>query len=202
MKKTALLLAILSFSLAFSQCTIKGADVVEVGAKQIYALEKDSTSCVDCYQWTYPDQNIILETNPNQKEITIKGSLPGTALLNLLYKDPSGDQKCQKMITVIEPKEVVISPEIQKCEIAIDGFQEIRNSDSLVVFEPITTEKDLKYKWIVTYKGGQVITSTNQKAQFMFSNQHAIEKVELEVFLDKCIKKISKMYDTNFWYFF
>ena len=43
----------------------------------------------------------------------------------------------------------------------------------------------------------------NQKYEMLVDDlQNVIDYVELQVKMGVCIKKISKSYDTNFWYFF
>ena len=83
MKKFLLSLAILNFSILFSQCTIIGADIIEVGEKQIYKVSNQGDVCADCYQWIYLDQKIIFEGDTNKNEVKLKGSVPGDAVFSV-----------------------------------------------------------------------------------------------------------------------
>lgn len=202
MKRILLIVAFCNFTYFFSQCTISGADQIQVGEKQIYAAASSENCSGDCYQWSYLDQKILLETDERHREITIKGSVPGQAILNLEINAPSGRLTCQKSITVIAPLSDDLNVNRQKCDINIDGFKEVRTSDQLVMFSPQTSETKLTFEWKVIYKDGDAKKSTQQNPQFEYSLQRAISQVELNVSLEGCTKRIIKNYDTNFWYFF
>lgn len=202
MKKNLLFISIFLFNLFYSQCTISGSDIIEVGSRQTYQATDISLSCTDCYNWTYLDQKVLLENDTNSKVITLKGAVPGEAILSLEIKEKGGTQKCQKSLTVIAPTTNLIAGDVAKCEIAVQVFKETRIEGSKVQFEPETTEGKYTYLWTVTYRDGSKKTSPNKIAQFDYSMQSVIDSVELLVKKDVCSKKISKSYDTNFWYFF
>ncbi|QOW11755.1 hypothetical protein Q73A0000_15995 [Kaistella flava (ex Peng et al. 2021)] len=202
MKKLLLFLAILNFSFVFSQCTITGADQVQVGERQTYSVSDSNVQCTDCYAWTYLDQKVILEDDTHSNTLTLKGSLPGKALLSLEIKTNEGISKCQKSIQVIAPTSKVLDVNAPKCNITTDSFKEVRESDKTVVFEPSDTEKDYSYKWTVTYRSGDKKVSGEKLGKFNFSNENVIDTVELDIVDRECTKKISKSYNNNFWYFF
>lgn len=202
MKKILLFLAIVNFSFVFSQCTITGADQVQVGERQTYSISDNKVECADCYQWTYLDQNVILEGDTHNDSLTLKGSLPGKALLFLEIKTTKGTSKCQKSILVIAPTSNVLDLNKQKCNIVIDSFKEVRASDTSVVFEPVATDTNYSYRWTVTYRNGSIKTSNEKSGKFDFSNENVIDIVELGIVDRECTKKISKSYNDNFWYFF
>lgn len=203
MKKILFILALLNFGLAFSQCTITGADQLQVGERQVYtATNSDATECLDCYQWTYLDQKILLESDTKKNDLTVKGAVPGSALLSLEIKTKDGKSKCEKLIKVIAPTSNILTNDNVKCDIGVSAFKEVRATDKKVAFEPETAETNLSYIWTVTYRNGDIKKSAEKKPQFDYSNEHVIDKVEMEVFLDRCSTKISKSYNSNFWYFF
>lgn len=76
MEKFLLFFAVSSFGISSAQCTITGAETIEVGEKQIYKVTGQGVVCADCYEWSYPDQKIIFEGETNKSEIKVKGSVP------------------------------------------------------------------------------------------------------------------------------
>lgn len=201
MKKNVVLFALFSFALGFSQCTISGADEIQVGERVKYTAEITADVSSNAYEWVYLDQKIIPEGNLNQKSLTVKGSDLGKSKLSLEIKNETETLKCQKVITVIAPK-TNLSPNSSSCDLKVDGFIEKRISNDTVVFEPLTAETKYSYNWIVTYRSGKKETSANKAGSFNYSNQNIIDQVELEIKEGYCSKKLSKAYDTNFWYFF
>ena len=201
MKKNVLLFSLLSFSMAFSQCTISGADQIQVGERQNYTAELPADYVPSSYEWIYLDQKIIPQIDLNQNFLVAKGSDLGKSMLTLEIKNANGKIKCQKAITVIAPLTNVF-PAAPNCDIKIDGFTEVRVSNETVVFEPSSSEGKYTYNWIVTYRSGKKELSTQKSGKFSYSNQNVIDQVELELKEGRCSKKITKPYDTNFWYFF
>lgn len=199
MKKYYLLFALITFVLNSAQCTITGADQVQVGERQTYAVS-DNVQCTDCYQWTYLDQKVILEGDTRGNTMTLKGSVPGKADLLLEIKTPERTLKCQKSIQVIAPD--VLDLNKPKCDITVDAFKEVRVSDTAVVFEPIAADNNYSYKWTVTYRSGDKKVSSEKLGKFDFSNGNVIDTVELDLVEKDCTKKISKSYNSNYWYFF
>lgn len=203
MKKNLFIIALLNFGLIFSQCTITGPDQLQVGERQTYtATNDDAAECLDCFQWAYLDQKILLESNTQQNDLAVKGAVPGAALLTLEIKTKNGKAKCEKLIEVVVPTSNTISNDNVKCDLAVNSFKEVRAIDKMVVFEPETSETNLKLNWTVTYRNGEIRKSSEIKPKFDYSNDHVIDKVEMEVFLNRCTAKISKSYNANFWYFF
>jgi len=201
MKKNLLFLAILNFSFAFSQCTISGADEVQVGERQIYTAEIMADELENSYEWIYLDQKVIPEGDLLQKSLIVKGSVPGTSVLSLQITKNKDRVKCQKTIKVIAPKSTVFPGE-PNCDIKVLSFSETRTSNSSVVFEPDYIDKNYSYKWIVTYRSGRVENSAESKGTFKYANDNVIDKVELHIVAGLCSKNIVKPYETNFWYFF
>lgn len=189
------------FVFNFAQCTIDGSDQIQVGEKQNYFAAKNQ-DCKDCYQWIHLDQKVILESDTNKNEITLKGTVPGEAILFLEIASEKGISKCQKLIQVTVPTTEILPAHSSKCDLAIDSFREIRVAGNQVIFEPETSENNLTYLWTVTYRSGAKKVSSARKAGFEYSNDDVIDHVDLKVVFNKCIKKISKVYDANFWYFF
>ena len=202
MKKFLFAITLLNFSFGFAQCTITGADQLQVGERQIYTATSSDPECADCYRWSYMDQKILLESDTQKNDLTIKGAVPGEALLSLEIKTKNGTVKCDKLIKVIAPTSNILTNDNVKCDIGVTSFKEVRVADNKVSFEPENTDKNLSYSWTVFYRGGTIKKSTDKKPQFDYSDNHVIDKVEMEVFLNRCSTKFSKSYDTNFWYFF
>ena len=75
MKKYFLIFGLLSFMFSSAQCTIIGADQVQVGERQTYSVENGMADCSDCYEWSYLDQKIILDKifSPNRSFIVSRG---------------------------------------------------------------------------------------------------------------------------------
>lgn len=202
MKKFLFIITLFAYHFASSQCTISGSDIIEVGSRQTYQATDVDFSCTDCFQWTYLDQKVLLENDTNGKEITLKGAVPGEAILSLEVAAKDGNLKCQKSITVIAPTTNLVPGETEKCEIPVQVFKEIKIEGDKVQFEPEAAEGKLTYLWTVTYRNGTIKTSAKKIAQFDYSMQSVIDSVELLIKKDVCTKKIAKSYDTNFWYFF
>lgn len=202
MKKLLLFLAVLNFSLAFSQCTITGADQVQVGERQNYTAEASADSSPNAYEWIYLDQKMIPQSDLNQNILTVKGSVPGKSVLSLEIKTAVGPSKCEKSIEVIAPLSVALDINAQKCDIDIDAFKEVRVSDTNVAFEAIAPVNSFNYQWTVHYRNGSKKVSNDKVGKFDFSNENVIDQVELKIIDKKCTKKISKSYNHNFWYFF
>lgn len=202
MKKFLLSLAVLNFGILFSQCTITGAETVEVGEKQIYKVTAQGDVCVDCYEWSYPDQKIIFEGETNKVEIKVKGSVPGDAVFSVKINAKTNPVKCSKQITVIEPATKFRAGDTEKCEIPVEVFKEIKVGEKKVAFEAESAEENYTYLWTAFYRDGTQKTSSDRKPQFEVTNDHVIDKVELQVTLKTCTKKILKSYQSNFWYFF
>ncbi len=199
MKKNLLFISLFLFSFFYSQCIISGSDQIEVGERQIYKATETEILCSNCYQWTYLDQKVLLENDDNQNEITLKGSVPGESILSL---EINGKTKCQKSISVIAPTKNLTVGDSGKCDIALEVFKETRLEGDKVLFEPEIGEGKFTFLWTVHYRNGFKKTATDKAAQFDYSVQNVIDYVELQVKMGVCIKKISKSYDTNFWYFF
>lgn len=201
MKKTLFYLMLL-FPLAFSaQCSITGADTVQVGERQQYTAE-DANACANCYQWTYPDQKIFLEGETTAATLTVKGAVPGTAVLSLKINDGNRTRRCKKILTVIAPLENSISPEATRCDLPDFTITEKRLSDTEVEFSADVLPKDFTAHWTATYRNGDTRNAEGEIPKFPYSNGQPIDKVELHLKQGKCSKKITKIYDSNFWYFF
>lgn len=202
MKKKLLFINLLLFNFFYSQCTISGADQIQVGERQAYQATDIGFSCTDCHEWSHLDQKVFLENDTKGSEIILKGALPGEATLKLEVLAKGGNLKCQKSITVIAPTKNLVAGAVEKCNIDLEAFFETRIEGNKVMFEPEIDEGKVTYLWTVTYRSGSIKTSTDKKPQFDYSNQEVIDLVELQVKKEVCTKKVSKMYDTNFWYFF
>lgn len=201
MKKFLLLFAVWNGILS-AQCTITGAEAIEVGEKQIYKVTGQGDVCADCFEWIYPDQKIIFEGETNKSEIKVKGSVPGDAVFSVKINSKNIPLKCSKQIKVIEPATKFRAGDIEKCEIPVTDFKEIKVGDKKVAFEAETADENYTYLWTAFYRDGTQKTSTDRKPQFEVTNDHVIDKVEVQVTLKTCTKKISKSYHSNFWYFF
>lgn len=202
MKKLSLLLAVLNFSFAISQCTITGAAQVQVGERQTYSVEVSKDLPANSYEWIYMDQKMIPQSELNLNALTVRGSVPGKSVLSLEIKTAAGTSKCEKSIEVIAPLSVSLDSNAQKCNIEIDAFKEVRISDTNVALEAIAPNNNFNYQWTVHYRNGSKKVSNEKVGTFAFSNEKVIDLVELNVTDKKCTKKISKTYNHNFWYFF
>jgi hypothetical protein len=198
MKKSLLFIALLNFSFVFSQCTISGADQIQVGERQNYTAEIRADYAPNSYQWIYLDQKIIPQSEVDQNFLIAKGSDLGKSMLTLEIKNAKGKIKCQKEITVIAPIANVFQ-ETSNCN-DIVSFKEIKISNETVVFEPNSSEGKYTYNWVVSYRSGKKDLSDQKSGKFTYSNQDLIDQVELVIKDGKCSKKITKTYDTNFWY--
>lgn len=201
MKKFLLFFAVWNGILS-AQCTITGAGAIEVGEKQIYKVTGQGDVCTDCFEWIYPDQKIIFEGETNKSEIKVKGSVPGDAVFSVKINVKNNSLICSKQITVIEPATKFRAGDTEKCEIPVEVFKEIKVGDKKVAFEAEAAEENYTYLWTAFYRDGTQKKSTDRKPQFEVTNDHVIDKVEVQVTLKTCTKKISKSYHSNFWYFF
>ncbi|WP_027377114.1 hypothetical protein [Kaistella palustris] len=202
MKKLFILFAVLGFYFGFSQCKISGPAQIQVGETLRYSAENAVLNCAGCFEWTYPDQKIFLVGDTKSNMINIKGAVPGNAVLSLTVKTPKSQQKCKKSIDVIAAEPVAISADATKCNFPVEVINEKRAGNDRVSFEPENATDSYEYRWTVYYRNGDTKVLTDKVPQFQFSNQHTIDKVELELTLNRCTQKITKTYDRNFWYFF
>ena len=202
MKKLLLLLSLATFSVLFSQCNIVGADQIQVGEKQQYAVENAVAECNDCYKWIYADQAILFETDARSNPLTVKGAVTGTAILSLEIKTPKETLKCQKTIQVIEPTSKVLTINAPKCNIDVEVFNEVRNSGELVTFVPLNNEGVYKYEWTATYGNGDVKVMNEKNPVFGYSQANGILDMKLKVTSDQCVRTISKKYEPSFWMYF
>jgi hypothetical protein len=202
MKIILFLTALLNSVFAFSQCTITGANQLQVGERQVYTATNSEADCESCYQWTYLDQKILLESDTKKKDLTVKATVPGNAILSLEIMVNGEKSKCEKLIKVIAPTSNILSNDNVKCDFGFDSFKEIRSAENKVVFEPQTTQTNFSYNWTITYRNGDTKKSFEKKPEFDYSDNLAIDKVEMQVIFNQCSTKITKNYDTNFWYFF
>ena len=110
--------------------------------------------------------------------------------------------KCSKQIKVIEPTTNFRAGDTEKCEIPVEAFKEIKVGEKKVAFEAESAEENYTYLWTAFYRDGTQKTSTDRKPQFDVTNDHVIDRLELQITLKSCTKKILKSYHSNFWYFF
>ena len=84
----------------------------------------------------------------------------------------------------------------------MEAFKEIKVGEKKVAFEAESAEENYTYLWTAFYRDGTQKTSTDRKPQFDVTNDHVIDRLELQITLKSCTKKILKSYHSNFWYFF
>lgn len=202
MKNLLCFLALFIFGFISAQCVITGADQLQVGEKQVYTVALDSGSCEDCYRWSHEGQNIIFESGTRISEVTLKGAVPGKAIVNLNLKLPRGSQKCEKVISVIAPLTSILIPATKDCDIRVEGIKEFKSGSNTVTFEAGETGSDQAYMWTVTYRSGVTKSSRATSPQFDFSDNNVISSVALQVTTKNCARTLSKNYHDNFWYFF
>ena len=202
MKNFVSILALFIFGIFSAQCVIRGADQLQVGEKEIYTGGNDGGSCADCFQWSHEDQNVIFESGTRISEVTLKGAVPGKALIKLNLKLPGGSQKCEKVIDVIAPLTSTLIPAPKDCDIKVEGLKEFKRGANNVTFEAGETGNNQSYTWTVTYRSGVTKTSRDKTPQFDFSNNNVITSVALKVTTKNCTRNLSKTYHDNFWYFF
>ena len=190
------------FTGLFSQCNIIGADQIQVGEKEQYSVENASTECEDCFKWVYADQTIMFESDSRSNPLTVKGALVGFANLNLELKSATGILKCQKLIQVIEPTSNVLTVNAPKCDIDVEVFNEVRNSEELVTFVPINNEGVYSYEWTATYGNGEIKVVNEKNPVLPYSQANGILDMKLKVCSDICTRTISKKYEPSFWIFF
>lgn len=201
MKKIFILAVLAIFSQAAAQCVITGADEVAVGATAEYSANVDS-ACATCYSWHYPDQNIYLEGNLHSNRVTVKGALPGKAILTFKIAEGKKKRECQKEISVVKATVVSLAPEVVNCNLPTPEIAEKRITNTVVEFQASGEDSPAAHRWTVFYKSGQQSTKDGKTAQFNFGTANVIDKVEVELSIDKCTKKVAKIYNENFWYFF
>ena len=202
MKNLILLMTLFSFTSLFSQCIIIGADQLQVGEKQEYSVENAIADCENCYKWMYADQKIIFESDSRINPLTVKGAVTGAAILSLEIKTPKKTLNCQKTIQVIEPTSKVLTVNAPKCDIEIELFNEVRNSDELVTFVPLVNDGVYKYEWTATYGNGAVKVMNDKNPGFAYSQANGILDMKLRVTSSQCVRTISKKYEPSFWMFF
>ena len=201
MQKLTCLIMFLLFLNAPAQCRITGADVIQVGERQVYQLEGEEGACAECVQWTYLDQRILLESDPGFRKLSVKGSLPGISVLYAEIKTDHGLFKCEKTIEVIAPTTPVI-PADADCKLEMDSLAQKKLSAGLVEFSARVKGSGVSHLWSVHYRSGAVQKSSDVHPKFTYTPEDVIDRVEVKVSTENCFRILTKSYDVNFWHFF
>ncbi len=216
MKNLFLALALFTFTGAFSQCTISGADQIKVGEIQSYSADNSVAQCEDCHLWAMERGAATLSGLVKKKTITVKGLAPGQANLGVTVVTADGEVKCSKTIDVTEnqlgetteevgnPLIGEVKPQGQSsgCDVDFSEFAEVKNSDEMVSFVPLNTDKQYKYEWTAVYVNGDQKIKTAKNPSFIYSKGNGIIHLTLVVTSASCTRTIQKRYQPNFWMFF
>lgn len=216
MKNLFLALALFTFTGAFSQCEISGADQLKVGEIQSYSVDNSVAQCEDCHLWSMVRGAGTLSGLVKKKTISVKGLVAGQATLNVNVATADGDVKCSKTIEVLENQgqettkegvnpligEVPSQGQSPACDVDFSEFVEVKNSDEMVTFVPLNTDKQYKYEWTAIYVNGEQKVQNEKNPSFIYSKGNGIIHLTLIVTSASCTRTIQKSYQPNFWMFF
>lgn len=186
--------------LCSAQCNIIGNDTLQIGERRNYTIEVNPENAG--FQWGHNGQKVIFESATTIPTVVIKGAVVGEALLELKVNTSTSEFSCKKLVNVIIPRDREILPQPAGCAINIEGIKEIKTNADTVRFEAIRAETTGKYLWTVHYRNGQTKVSTEKSPTFSYTFEQVISAVDLQITSDVCVKKMTKNYHDNYWYFF
>lgn len=191
-----------------AQCVIVGSTEVSLGIKQAYTAE-DRLQCLDCYAWTIIGEHAKIEGDSHKKTVNISPLSEGIVTLSLSITTPQGKNQCSKSIKVRRESSASLertpSSEGQKnvnCDILVKGFKEVKYSEDIIAFFPDHTQNNYKYEWTVNYGNGQTRISGEKIPRFPLNKEVGISTVTVKVLSTKCMKNVSKTYESSLWRFF
>lgn len=200
MKTILFIFAFLISPLVAAQCEIAGSDQIQTGERTTLRATISSPACDGCGQWSYDGQNVLLEGDTKQNEITIKGALPGTADIEYTAKAGDEAQKCTKTVHIKIPKTETVT-NLKPCAIEINEFTVNGNGDDTATFRVASSPASYRFRWAATYSDGSQKLSSEPEPRFGFTNENLITTVRMQIIAGDCTRTISKTYDPYFWWF-
>ena len=88
------------------------------------------------------------------------------------------------------------------CDITVNSFRDVKYAEGIVTFFPSEIQNNYGYTWTVIYATGEQKTSTEKIPQFPYTKENSITTVKVKILSNKCMKDLSKTYDSTFWKFF
>ena len=207
--KKILLLAGLTFAFSMeAQCNISGNSSVKVNEISTYTLDNDNAQCSDCHLWVTVGGNSQIDGEFRKNSVKIKPNSGGRTVLSLSVLTSQGLSQCSKNIDIIDGTTSSVSnlqnsiQTAQDCDIALESFKEVKYADGVVTFFPSNTNNDYKYSWTAVYADGKQAESSEKIPQFPYTKEGSITTVKVKIVSAKCIKSLSKSYDSTYWKFF
>lgn len=100
MKKNLLLLALVSCSLAFSQCYINGNSSLKLSEAILLHVVNVEPRCPTCFYWETNNNNIIFSGERNKPVAEIKAVSVGTSIVTAYVEVKNGILQCSKVINI------------------------------------------------------------------------------------------------------
>ena len=131
----------------------------------------------------------------------------GKTVLSLSVLTSQGLSQCSKNIDIIDASTSQATNQEQiktvlDCDVKLDGFKEVKYAEGIVAFFPSSTNNNYQYTWTVVYANGKEVQSSEKIPQFPYTKEASITSVKAKVVSAKCIKNLSKNYDSTYWKFF
>ncbi|WKS94906.1 hypothetical protein [Riemerella columbina] len=195
-------------ALAFAQCQIDGQSEIVLGSSASYSIEKEAAQCKECHLWKSGDANILkLGSEKRLNTIEVTAQQLGSTVLSISFLSPSGTKECQKEVKVIaQPqKEIVAAPKPtnDSCDIDISDFKEVKINDGHIMMLPLGQDSNTPYQylWDITYFNNQAFKFKEKTPNVSYNINDGIKDIKLKITSKKCIKELSKAYQTTFWYY-
>ena len=102
MKKNIILISLLLFNFAYSQCTIIGSSTIALAETETYTIDKTNAQCADCYLWVNNTRFASIESDAKQSSIQLKGNIVGNTTLSVVMLSSNGVVQCNKEIAITQ----------------------------------------------------------------------------------------------------
>lgn len=192
-------------TIVYAQCKIQGNEILEVGELATYAVSvEQGAQCEECHQWNIIG-NAVMSGDSRKDYINIFADKAGTVQLNAIVLTSKGIEQCSKEINASSSNksgnENIVKP-LVKCNISIDNFKEVKYDDKTVAIFPSSRMNNYKYLWEVYYSNGTKKMSEDKISTFEYTPKNYIQKIEVKIISDRCMKKLTKKYDRMYWKIF
>lgn len=202
-KKILFTFSLLTGTIAFSQCTILGNDVVRQGSRTSFSVST-TAQCDDCYIWKATGLQIV--ENKTSNTVSVLANESGPAQISVTVLTSTGTKECDKTVTVeaVKHDSLAIAKDslaAMPCKIPIKDFLDVKVGTNMISFFPDVNTSDYDYKWTITYNTGEIKNSDEKIPQFPFSEAMYPATVRLQSFsrYPICSQILNKSYPSEYW---
>ncbi|WP_300669315.1 hypothetical protein [Soonwooa sp.] len=189
---------------AFAQCHISGPSTISVNENTKFSIEKDNAQCAECYQWSIKGKENFIENDNRANFVYVNPQKAGKLTLSLTTLTNKGTETCSKQVNVTEankdePSYQHVSTETKDCIINTMTYKEYKYEDGKLVLIPEQDSNDISYRWTAIFKNGSKVESKDKIAQFRYSIENPIDKINLIMSTNNCTKISVRTYQEDFW---